>query len=701
MEADPVQVRAAVQQALREIPEDIEHRWHAVLRYAGEQVGLHIQGIFVSPAELASPLQERPLPLLTPCLGPGGNPDWVLITRSLGIRLRLEWPRPGWAGVGKLLSVLGRRDRNEPLLWAAAVAAAPLEGLRHVEHGGGEAAHHGHHPPPERRLLTLLGAELPDIWSLVIYAAAVGLVSLVTPVAVQALVNSVAFGTVIQPVVVLTALVFIGLSMAGWLRAMQFYIVEMMQRRIFVHVTADLAWRLPRVQLAAFDREHGPELVNRFFDVLTVQKAASGLLLEGVALVLQSLIGMVILAFYHPVFLAFDGILVMIIAFVLFVLGRGAGRTSIEESRAKYAVAAWLEELALHPDVFRSREAAAFAASRADDLLRRYLERRRAHFRILIRQIIGSMAFQAIMSTLLLGLGAWLVIRRQLTIGQLVAAELIVSAVVAGLTKFGKHLESYYDLLAAVDKLGHLTDLPLERRGGEMPVRRMVGTEVELRQLSFSFPGGPPILKALDLRLAPGARVSILGDNSSGKTTLAELLAGLRPPTSGALLFDGVEVRDLSLTALRSQVVLIRGHQIFHGTIYDNVSLSRPGVGPQQVRDALEALGMYRELATLKDGLRTELPTGGTVLSRGQVSTLMVARAISGRPRFIVLDAAFEGLDQAHRNAILSVLVDPKAPWTLLVLTHDPTVAALCSERYRLEGGCLRPLDNPSPPMQS
>jgi ABC-type bacteriocin/lantibiotic exporter with double-glycine peptidase domain len=677
---EPLATRAAAEQALHEAPDAGGAAWPALIARAAEPLGLRVWAVSLPERDLHE-LGRRggrgDLPILTRERDGAWVPRFI---QAAHLSRALEETPTGSDDTRRVVAVLASR-------------AAPLSALggTHGGHGHDHGHDQGHgHPSPMRRLMGLLREQIPDLWVMVVYAAAVGLLTLVTPVAVQALVNSVAFGTLLQPVVVLTAVVFIGLAFAGLIRALQVHVVEILQRRVFVAVSADLAARLPRVQAAAFDGAHGPELVNRFFDVLTVQKAVASLLLDGVALVLQSAVGMVLLAFYHPVFLAFDVVLLLCIAAVVFLLGRGAARTSIEESRTKYAVAAWLEELARHPDLFRATGGAAFASARTDDLVRRYLGARQGHFRVLFRQIGATLVLQALLSTLLLGLGAYLVIARQLTIGQLVAAELIVSAVVAGLAKFGKHLESLYDLLAAVDKLGHLVDLPLERLDGEVPPAAEGGAAVRLRGVSLSYAGGPEVLRGLDLDLSPGDRVAIVGPGGSGKSALAEVLYGLRPPDGGRIEVDGVDLREIWLPALREQVALVRGGHVFAGTALENVVAGRPDVRPEDARAALRAVGLFEELAALPAGNATALSASGHPLSSSQVLRLSVARALAGRPRVLILDGVLDSLDRHARDVVFAAVTGQQG-CTLLLLTGEPALAARCPQVYALRDGALRP----------
>lgn len=561
----------------------------------------------------------------------------------------------------------------------------------HGAHGSADRDHdHAHHgPTPTQRLFGLLRGGGHDLWVVLVYAIGVGLLSLVVPIATASLVNTVSFGTLLQPLVVLTFLVFVGLSFEGVMRALQFWVVEMLQRRVFVQVALDLARRLPRVRVAAFDRAHGPELVNRFFDVLTVQKAAATLLLDGLAVLLQALIGTLLLAFYHPLLLAFDLVLVLAILVILFPLGRGAIDTSIQESKAKYAVAAWLEEIARLTNTFRGDGATRFAEERADALAQNYLRARTAHFVIVLRQHIGSLGFKVVLSSTLLGVGGWLVLQRGLTIGQLAASELVLSAVVAGMAKFAKQLESWYDLVTAADKLGHLTDLPLDRTDGHpVPEAQRRGARLEFRNVSFAH-DARPVLHGVSLCLNAGERAAVLGRSGSGKSSLADLAVGRRAPSSGTLHLEGADLRELSLDAVRGTVALVRDVEIFDGTVAENVALGRPGVTPERVRRVLAALHLDEAIAELRDGVNTVLSPTGSPLSATQAQVLMFARALAAEPRLVIVDGALDALDSEGARDIMTALTAPDAPWALLVLTHRAEVAARCPTTYRLQGAAL------------
>lgn len=547
---------------------------------------------------------------------------------------------------------------------------------------------HSVHPSPMQSLRILIGDEWPELWVVAAYAAAVGLLSLATPLAVSALVQSVAFNTVVQPLVVLTVLLGAVLGFYSLLRALQARVVELLQARLFLRVAGELAFRLPRAEISAFDRAHAPELVNRFFDVLTVQKSASTLLLDGLALALQTVVGMLLLAFYHPLLLAFDVLLALGLAIVLLGLGGGAVPSSIEESKAKFAVAAWLEEIVRNPTAFRNQGGQATALARTDALGAKYLSSRKKHWKVLFRQIIGTLAIKSIAHALLLGLGGWLVIKRQLTLGQLVAAELVLTAVLTGVSKFGKQLETWYDLCAAADKLGHLLGLPLERAQGTATSESGPATAA-LRNVTFSYGPTVPVLAKTSLQLPAKSRVAIVGTTGVGRSTVLDLIYGLRSPESGSVTVDGADVRELSLVSLRDRVELVRGAEVFEGTVEENVRMGRKHITGAAIHKALAAVGLEQEISALPDGIFTVLTSGGSPLSPGESQQLALARAIVASPGLLLIDEALDRVFPADREKLLDAILGPDAPWTVLVVTNNDEVLSYCTHRYELRDATL------------
>ncbi|MFO0871433.1 MAG: ABC transporter ATP-binding protein [Pirellulales bacterium] len=657
---------------------DVDHslEW---LEDAAERLGLRLQLRRLPWTEAWRMVRRHRPSALVPCVRFGVA--WAVCRDVSWRRLncQLAGASPQWLTAGQLFRQLGLSARDEEVWVICPALSQPFRDdespVGHEVAGAHGSSHGGHHPTPWRRLLAILQPEAGDIAVVAVFAAVVGLLTLASPIAVEALVNTVAFGRFLQPVVVLCLILLTFLAFAATLRILQAYVAEVIQRRIFVRVVSDLAYRLPRVRSSALDEQHGPELLNRFFDVMTVQKTSALLVLDGIAIVLQTVIGMLVLAFYHPYLLGFDVFLLGCLGVIVFLLGRGAVRTAIDESLAKYRVAAWLEELAGAPLTFKSPQGARLAWDIADRLTTDYVRARGRHFRVLLRQIVFAVGLQAVGSALLLGLGGWLVIQGQLSLGQLVAAELIVAVILGSFAKLGKQLESYYDLLAAVEKIGHLLDLPMERSTGASVPLASGPLGARLRRVDYEFSGGHGQWGGLSLEIPAGQFVALVGPPGSGKSLVLDLLYGLREPSAGRVELDGADLRTLQPAALRRQLWLVRDGAVLTGTVAENVHLDRAGVGLPEMREALETVGLWEELLDLPRGLETLLSPAGRPLSESQKRRLLLARALAGRPRMLLIDSLLDSLPAEVMPRIMETLRNRSRECTVVLVTGREDLA--------------------------
>lgn len=537
---------------------------------------------------------------------------------------------------------------------------------------------------PVRRFLSILKPEWSDIWVVAVFAFFAGVLGLATPIAVEALVNMVAFGRLIQPLLVLSILLFGFLAFAAMMRALQTFVVEIIQRRLFVRIAADLAYRFPRVTQTALHGEYGPELANRFFDVVTLQKVVAQLLVDGLAIVLTTIVGMAVLAFYHPWLLGFDVLLLAIVIGGLLLLGRGAISTGIDESKKKYRLAAWLEDVIRCSVGFKTAGGAEFALDRANLITSEYLSARRKHFALLFRQILFILSLQALAGTILLGFGGWLVIQRQLTLGQLVAAELIVATILSSLAKLGKHLEGFYDVIASVDKLGHLFDLKIAPQDGLLSISPGKGARLRITDVAHSA-GGPLLKRGLTLSVDPLEQVAVLLPQEAGCCVLFDILYGLRTPENGHVEIEHADPRDLSPETLRAAVSLVRGIELFEGTVAENIHLGRPHVCMSDVRWALQSVGLLDDILRLPEGLDTAINATGVPLSKSQQTLLMIARGICSHPRVLLLDGTLDGLSDRDFETVRAFLLEERPAWTLLVATARSQVADQFERMVELE----------------
>lgn len=684
------------------------------LRLAGSQLGIRLARTDLSAHDAWTLVADG-----FPVLVDGGNGQWYLLSRKTAWRLEafpFSIPAEADSELNSELDFesvsaqaaagpqqfslfqlrrLWPRNKLLPCLLAQAAlnsglsASQTLAGTAGDSHADGHGDHHDH-PTPMRRLLRLLKLESRDLWTVTLFALVAGVLSLAVPLAVESLVNTVAWGNYLQPLVVLSLILFGFLSFAGLLKLLQVIIVEMLQRRLFVRIVGDLAHRFPAARRDALEGEHPAELANRYFDIMTIQKSTALLVLDGISIVLQAAIGLVLLAFYHPFLLGFDVVLLLLMTVITILLGRGGVRTSVDESKVKYRMAHWLQDVISSPTAFRLHGGGAYAVDKANRLTVAYLMERQLHFRVLARQYAFSLILLAVASTALLGVGGWLVIRGELTLGQLVASELVVTAIVSAFAKIGKSLESFYYLLAAVDKVGHMLDIPFDpparedlfrpSADGDLP-SPAAEARIRWQNLPLTFEAQE---QAPTTVIEPGTRVAITGPSGSGKSRLIDTLAGLHEPEQGFAEIAGVDVREASRTGDGRLVALARRPEIFNGSLLENVRLGRGWITTADVREVLERVNLWEEVLSLPQAAQSQLQTGGYPLTYAQGVRLMLARAIVSRPLVLLIDGIFDLLSPEERWSLWNSIstADPAA--TILIVTHDQRIADDCDLTLRL-----------------
>lgn len=544
---------------------------------------------------------------------------------------------------------------------------------------------------PVKRLLNLLSTEKKDILYIYVYAIAVGIVSLSLPLGTQAIVSFIAGGMWFNSVVLLISLVIVGILVSGVLQIMQISMVEVLQRRIFAKAAFEFAYRTPKINAEAVQHVHIPELMNRFFDVLTIQKGLPKLLIELSSAVLQIFFCLILLSFYHPFFVFFGLILISILVIIFYLTGPKGLQSSIAESKYKYKVVFWLEELARVLNSFKVTGNTHLPMKKTDVNVNNYLSYRKKHFKVLIRQFSYIVIFKTFIIAGLLIIGTILVIDRQITLGQFVASEIIIVLILGAVEKIIVNLDTVYDMLTAVDKIGHVTDLPLERDGGFKTPRHYFdkGIEISMIDLSYSFPGSKKkALNNINLHIKPGERLCVAGYHNSGKTTLVNVLDGIYPSYEGIITMNSFSLRDLDLTFLRDHIAKdISQEEIFDGTILENILVGKPYAHYELAIEAIKAVGIEEEVYSMEKGLYTELVSGGKTLSSGLANKLILARLVAKKPKIMILNDFFRVFEKTEKNRLVNYLTDKSHHWTLIIVTNDPVVMQACDRVIVMKEG--------------
>lgn len=483
------------------------------------------------------------------------------------------------------------------------------------------------------------------------YACAISLLSLAIPISVQALVNTVTFAVLMQPLVVVSILLLILLILSGFLNGLQDYAVEYFQRHFYVRSTMNMAKRLLCAQTGSLSDVYAGDLVNRYFDIMTVQKSGAKLMVGGFSLVLQTFVGMILLAFYHPYFLAFDIILIFLLSMVWILYGKKSIDSAIVESKAKYKVGAWLEQMANSNKFFKTNSRKEAAEKRTHDLIENYLNKRSYHFSFLFRQIIFLLGIYALMSALILGLGGFLVIEGQLTLGQLVAAEIVVAVILSSFAKAGDYLESVYDLHAGLDKVADFEGIFEEKDQGAL-ILDMTHKNLHFDEVSLNVHGYSYSFNAL---FEEGKAYVINEDFDSTQRVFLELIHGDIQPDRGKVIFGQYDCQTVTPATLREHVYVVDEPTLMEGTVSENIIWGINDVSMAALNEALDEVGLTSVLSTLPKGKDTLLWPGSNSLFWGESIRLEMARVLLKKPSWVVISSLFHQLPYETQGHLLDM----------------------------------------------
>ena len=544
---------------------------------------------------------------------------------------------------------------------------------------------------PWQRLVGLLQLEKRDILQIFYYAVFAGIVALSLPLGIQAIINLIQGAQISTSWVVLVVIVTLGVAFSGALQLMQLRIIETIQQRIFMRSSFELAYRFPKIKMSELRDYYPPELANRFFDTLTIQKSLSKILIDVPTAVLQILFALILLSFYHPFFIIF-GLLLMVLVFVVFKFTAKKGlETSLNESKNKYKVAHWIQEIARSVISFKLSGSTSLGISKNDDLVSGYLKARESHFKILMLQFIQMISFKVVVTASLLLIGGALVLNQEMNIGQFVAAEIIILLVIASVEKLILGLESFYDTLTSLEKIGQIVDKDLESQTGETP-QFSKDLNIELENVSYEVSNREKhILKNISLKINSKSRILITGESGSGKSTLLRLIAGVIQATGGNVYINDMSIHSLHLNFYRSQLGLsLSDENPFEGSIRENLTFSNSDITDEKIYGILEIVGLKTFLKEQPDGLNTILYPDGRQMSYTLSKKIVLARAILKNPKVLILEDALDRFNRAETKAIVDYLSHPERPWALVVVSFSTVWNNKCTEIITLEKGQIK-----------
>lgn len=544
---------------------------------------------------------------------------------------------------------------------------------------------------PLQRFYNLLALDKKDVYQIFFYAIFAGLVSLSLPMGIQAIINFIQSGQVSMSWIVLIVLVVFGVALTGILSLMQLRITENLQQKIFIRSSFEFATRMSKIKFTELYNVYPPELANRFFDTMSIQKGTSKLLIDFSAALLQIVFGIILLSLYHPYFIVF-GILLIGLLYLIFKFSFKKGlESSMKESKYKYKVAGWLQEMARNNFSFKKESHYDYALQKNDSLVADYLTYREKHFSVIKTQFSQLIFFKIIITASLLSIGGFLVLNQQMNIGQFVAAEIIILLVITSVEKIIIGLETMYDVLTSVEKIGQVVDLEIERADEKEVDSCYTNLQLSTENVNFKFPDDPKlVLSNINLSIAQGEKIFINGQNSSGKTTLIRILSGFMQPTSGALFINDDTFKKINVKQYRSQIgTIITGESPFQGTILQNITFNQTNISDADLKWALDAVQLTSYVKTLPEGLDTLIFPEGKQLSSSNAQKILLARCIIGKPKILFLEEPTDKMDREVAKSVIDFITDQKNKWTVIVSSKNNYWNENCQREIEMQNGTI------------
>lgn len=547
---------------------------------------------------------------------------------------------------------------------------------------------------PWQRFLGLLKLEKREIFQIFYYAIFSGIVSLSLPLGIQAIINLIQGAQISTSWIILVVAVTIGVIFSGALQLMQLRIIETIQQRIFTRASFELSYRFPKIKMIELREYYPPELANRFFDTLSIQKGLSKILIDVPTAVLQIIFALILLSFYHPFFIIFGFLLVTLIYVVFKFTAQKGLETSLVESKIKYKVAHWIQEVARTVVSFKLSGNTNLAMTKNDELVDKYIEARENHFKILILQFTQMIGFKVIVTASLLLIGGALVLNQEMNIGQFVAAEIIILLVIASVEKLIIGLESFYDVLTSIEKIGQVVDKDLESQDGEKPIFKS-GLTVELDNVSYEVTNRKkPIIKNVSFKIEPKSRILIMGESGAGKSSLLRLISGVIEPSAGNIYVNNLSLSSLNLNHYRSQLGLSLSEETpFEGSIRENLIFGNDKIKDAKIFEVLEIVGLAQFLKEQNNGLDTILNAEGKQMSYTIAKKMILARAIIKEPKIMILEDPLDQFNLEETLNIIKYLTDSIRPWSLIVVSSKKSWRTECSQTITIDKGEIKAIN--------
>ena len=544
-----------------------------------------------------------------------------------------------------------------------------------------------------RRFYLLISIEKKEITNIYFYSILSGIILLSLPLGIQAITNLLFGGTVSTSLIVLIGIVVFGVVLNGILQMEQMKVSERIQQRIFTRLTFAYAFRIPKISLESLDNYYLPELVNRFFDTSNLQKGFSKLLLDFPIASIQIAFGLILLCFYHPIFIVFAFVIIFLVGIIFYFTSNSGFKTSMLESDYKYKVAHWLEEVSRSVKTFKFNQQHELNLSKTDALVDGYLDARNAHFKVLLFQYRVLISFKVIITAAMLIIGSFLFINQKINLGQFIASEIIIITIINSVEKMILSLEVLYDVLTSLEKLNKVLDKPQDELKSPEDFQKFPmtkGVDIKIKDLFFTYPNHKKVIQGLNLHIKSGEKICLIGEEGSGKSTLIKLLTGLYSDFSGNILFNEIPIKLIPNQTLHEHVsVLFADEELFSGTLLENLTIGNKNIEMEEIEKVCKIVDLHHFVQELKMGYQTLIDSQGKKMSNNVIQKILLARSLLLKPALLMLEDSWISIEPLVRTQIINYLTDQNNPSTLIAITNDEAFIKKCDRIISMKKGFI------------
>ena len=609
-------------------------------------LGLHVAGVKV-PSELSHRLQ-------TPAMI-SWQDSFAVVTSSSSSGITLASPRQGWVSL--------RRDEVEQLY---------PEGIEMLLFDRTATT-------PEQRFN--LNWFLPSIrryrgvlTQVLLASLVVQLFTLVNPLLIQVIIDKVISQRSLDTLEVLGIALVVVTLLEGVLTSLRTFLFTETTNRIDMRLGAEVIDHLLRLPLNYFDRRPVGDLASRVAELEKIRNFLTG---QGLTTILDAIFSVV----YIVVMTLYSGLLTLVALAVvpvqvgLTVLGSPLFRRQLRQgAEANAQTQSHLVEVLTGIQTVKAQNVEIVSRWKWQDLYARYITRS------FERTITGttlsqtSQVLQKISQLMVLWVGATMVLKGELTLGQLIAFRIISGYVTQPLLRLSSIWQNIQEVKVSMERLADVVDTPVESTEQDqqkIPLPQITG-HVQFDDVTFSFnPGAKPVLNKVSADFPAGSFIGIVGQSGSGKSTMMKLLPRLYSPQSGKILIDGYDIDKVELYSLRRQVGIVpQDPLLFSGSVAENIALTDPQATSDAIVEAARQADAHDFIMQLPAGYSTPVGERGASLSGGQRQRIAIARTLLSRPRLLILDEATSALDYETEKRVCDNLMGAQLGCTVFFITH-------------------------------